>query len=554
MNEPLSPDAPLDPDDLGPDLLALVCGELEPQRAREIEARLLASPELRAERERLATEWETWTRAQAGSAPQPTRGVLDQVLAAVREEAAERRAAIAGALSPISDEHGADVVALAFGEHEGAERERAQSLLRSDTRLAAAHDEAKRFAGATREALTIEPHPGTLQELMARVARERDAHRDVQEDFDTQDLPQPGPAKRGRLHILRWLAPLAATAAIVALALNPPVRTDTRGAAHIVSGIGELGSVSTHNGGEPVDADAGAFHFDDGDVLAAKGGPMSVRVVCTPDGGEPAATGPLAPGTAEFVLEPGTRLGRVDAAHFDLLEGRVRIEAHDLADLLELRSGDSFARVTGTRFEAAAVDGRLFVIVESGSVALGRLSGPEPRQVTVGAGEQGMVDPRRVVRAALDGRANGDTFLTPIAQLSGPSQAIAAGGSLDFVATLSAGEGGAVGILGFDASEPRFFIRLKGRGEHSLLVKVQESMLSADPPAPLLNEAGKQVRGWQLDNDNPYVLRIRLDGLDLEPGMWEARLRYVSYKASASGSLWLGAVESAPVMLEVRGP
>ena len=204
------------------------------------------------------------------------------------------------------------------------------------------------------------------------------------------------------------------------------------------------------------------------------------------------------------------------------------------------------ATVTGTRFELTRVDPRLFVIVEKGSLTLRSESG-ETREIA--AGEQGMADRERVRKAPLDGRGNGDAFLTPIATLAGPADAIAPDGAVDLVATLTAGEGGPVTILRFDPSEPRFFIRLKGPGEHSLTVKVQESMLSAPPP-----DAGSDARSVRLDAENPYVLQLRLDGLGLEPGRWEARLRYVSYKTSAPDSEWLGAIESAPVLLEVRSP
>jgi len=541
----------------GPDLLAHIRGELESEDAAALEARLAESSQLRDERDRLAADWTAWTNAHDQSAPSPTRAGLDELLASVREEAAERRAAAAPPpqrrSAPLSaatdapgssDERECDVVALALGQLDGADRLRVQALVDADEALAATYAAASKLAGATRTALSIKPHPETIGRLLAQIAREGDAP----ELFDTEDVPQPTPARPGRLRILRWLAPLAATAAIVVLALQPP--TD-RGALVIAGSCthSPLSADAEARRGESVHAGEGAFHFDDGTVLEATGGPVSVRVVCSADGGEPNATGKLEAGSAEFVLQRGTRLARVDTSHFDLISGRVRIEAHDLADELELRSGGSYARVTGTRFEAAAVDGRLFVIVEEGSLVLGRHPESGPPSVTVRAGEQGMADSLRIVSAALDGRSNGDTFLTPKARLEGPSAPLAPNGTLDLVATLAAGEGGAVAILGFDPSEARFFIRLKGPGERSLLVKVQASMLSAPPPT-----ADADGRGWRLDDSTPYVLRIRLDGLDLEPGAWEARLRYLSYKAPARGTEWLGAVESAPVLLEVRSP
>ena len=44
-------------------------------------------------------------------------------------------------------------------------------------------------------------------------------------------------------------------------------------------------------------------------------------------------------------------------------------------------------------------------------------------------------------------------------------------------------------------------------------VKVQDSMLAAPPPG-----ADSGARSFRLDADTTYVLRMRLDGLDLEPG------------------------------------
>ena len=51
----------------------------------------------------------------------------------------------------------------------------------------------------------------------------------------------------------------------------------------------------------------------------------------------------------------------------------------------------------------------------------------------------------------------------------------------------------------------------------------------------------------------PDVLRLELlvPELDLEPGTWEARLRYMSYRAQSAGAMWLGVVESPPIRFEV---
>jgi len=203
--------------------------------------------------------------------------------------------------------------------------------------------------------------------------------------------------------------------------------------------------------------------------------------------------------------------------------------------------------VAGTTFEAAAVDDRLFVIVESGRVRLGR-RGARPDEVVVSAGEQGLADARRVLSAPLDGRSNGDAFLSPIPELRIASELPTANGTLELEARLAAGPGGPVTIAGFDGSVPRFLIRLKGPEGREQEIKVQESMLTE--PAPSDNDAGTGL--WRLTAEAPYRLRIRISGLDLEPGRWEARLRYLSYRTRAPDVPWLGATESEPVPFEVR--
>jgi anti-sigma factor RsiW len=537
------PDAP---DDLGPDLLALVRGELDGDRARDLEARLASSPELQAEHARLAADHAAWAEALAGDAPEPRREILDELLATVADEAAERRARLAVALSPVSEDLGADVVALALGQLHGHERTRVEARVANESRLAAEADVVRRLATATRAALALEPRPETLPALLARIAERGPAP----VIFDTQDVPAPRDARSGRLRLLGWLAPLAA-AAVLLVALQPP----PPGAARISEGTAFVGQRTEGTGGtydgEWVDSADGAFDFAYGDVIGAGTSPLTIRVACGEDGDAPTAAGPLAAGDAEFVLEPGTRLARVDAAHFDLLEGRVRITAKHLVERLEVRSGSLFARVAGTEFDVAAFDGRLFVTVDAGKVRLGR-RGPsgEAESVVLGPGEQGMADDRRVVSARLDGRTNGDAFLTPRAALKGPSRALASGAPLELTATLSVGEGGPVTIAGFDASVPLFLVRLKGPEGRAHEIKVQESMLQE--PAPVDRGDDAPPAGlWRLTGDRPYELRLAIPDLVLEPGRWEARLRYMSYRVRESAAPWLGAVESEPVSFEV---
>jgi anti-sigma factor RsiW len=145
------------PDDLGPDLLAHVRGELEAERVAAIDALLAASSELRTEHARLAADHAAWAQALAERAPPPRRATLDALLAAVSGEAAERRARAAVAGSPrddtaLDDDVCADAVALALDQLDGDDRQRIERLVGADPRLAHAADVAGRLAAATRTA------------------------------------------------------------------------------------------------------------------------------------------------------------------------------------------------------------------------------------------------------------------------------------------------------------------------------------------------------------------------------------------------------------------
>ena len=538
------------PDDAhdGADLLAYVRGELEPARAAEIEAHLSASPTLRSAHEQLAADHETWSRALNAEAPQPLPETLETLLATISDEAAERRAAVAIALSPVAAERGADAVALAMDVLAPDESKRVADLVASDARLADEVAAARDLATATRAAFALNPLPETLPRLLAEIAAVGPAP--VQ--FDSQDIPAPAHRPPGRLRLLGWLAPLAAAAVLfMALQPTPP------GSAHVREGIAVLGHRNGDNGAsheaEWVDATDGAFDLDYGSVIGARGGPLTIRVACGAAGGSPSFDGPLEAGEAEFALEPGARLARIDAAHFELLEGRLRVAAHELGRRLEVRAGVLYATATGTRFDVASVDGRLFVIVEEGSVRLGR-RGAAPAERDVHAGEQGLVDAERLTSGPLDGRSNGDAFLTPRALLSGGAAKLRSGAALEIEAELAIGDGGPVYIAGFDASAPLFLVRLKGPEGREHEVKVQESMLTSLPPTDPTPDIARHG-AWHLTAERPYRLSLRIPGLDLEPGRWEARLRYMSYSSTYSArspvSPWLGATESAPISFEV---
>ncbi len=545
---PPDPPPPRDDDELssaertGADLLAHVRGELDPARRAEIDALLAGSPELRRERERLSRDDAAWRAALQGAGLAPRPGGLDRLLGLVAEEAAERRAERVLARSPVDAELGADLVALALGQLSGDERERVERAAAREPRLRAEVEAALRFAHETREALRIEPSARAWEALRTSFRADHVAAAEPPYDpgFDTQDVPIPTLSVRGRGRVLRWAAPLAAAAAVAAIALFP---RDPEGAVVTVGqGILEQWHAGAREPGLPRPWVSGTFRFENDEVLEAALEPLTVRVACGA-GAAPPVSGALPDGCAEFALDPGARLRRRDESHFELLAGRVTVQAERLGDALEISSGALFARVRGTRFAATAAGGRLVAVVAEGEVELGRDSGPEPRTVLLRAGDQGLVDAERLlVRDAASGT---DAFLAPRAELE-LGATPRAGAPLELEAVLVAGDAGAVEIASFDDALPLFTLRLRDPAGRTREIKLQRSMLAA--PAPV--DPG-DTGVWRLDGDRPYRLRLRVAAADLEPGAWEARLLYTSYRTRSRGAEWLGHVESAALAFEV---
>ncbi len=538
-DRPQPADPPHDAEGPGPDLLAHVRGELPPARAADLERRLAASPELRAERERLAADHAAWC-AVGSAGPTPRPETLPRLLAAVGSEAAQRRFAAAEARAAVPDELGGDVIALALGALDPSERERVQALVDADATLRDTLRMTRRLVESTQRAVAIRPRPEVWQALSSLVAAEGPAP----VHFDTRDIPAPGRARRRPGRVLRLLPPLvAAAAAVVLFFVGAPDPT----AARVMAGAGTMiprliADVQTAAVG--LDPERGTFRFRDGDVLEALTEPLTVRVTCRSDAAAPALERPAADGTAEFVLEPGARLLRSDSAHFDLLAGRLLVTAHDLGGQLEVRAGRLYAEVAGTRFTVTFTEKRLVAVVHEGVVVLGR-RGADAESTRLEAGQQGLVDADRLLVSAADAREPGAAFLTPVAQLAREGQAIARGAPLELTATLRAGAGGPVRIAAFDASVPLFLVRLKGPEGREHEVKIQDAMLTAPRP-----DTGDEPT-WRLSPNAPYALRLSIGGLDLEPGRWEARLRYMSYRTRSQGAEWLGVVESEPVSFEV---
>lgn len=85
-------------------------------------------------------------------------------------------------------------------------------------------------------------------------------------------------------------------------------------------------------------------------------------------------------------------------------------------------------------------------------------------------------------------------------------------------------------------------MRLKGPDGRSFEVKVQRSMLGTPPGTdPLL----------RLAPGAPLRLRMRIPGLSLDPGTWQASLRVQAYGGRSDGAEWHGTAESPSVSFQV---
>jgi hypothetical protein len=298
--------------------------------------------------------------------------------------------------------------------------------------------------------------------------------------------------------------------------------------------------------GRRIDRTTGEVRLRPGDAVAAADRPVEVRLRFD---GRRVEEGGEEPGAGEVRvrLQPGTRLVRVKGDEFDLREGRVTVHAGPLDARLTIRHGALYASIVGTRFDAAVVGERLVVAVAEGRVEVGRTSDGAPRDGAdesraIGSGEEALVSATKLLVRKSDGTSAVDAFLAPRLTLAAPEARIARGAVLALDAELAAGDGGEVSVRAFDDSDPRVLVRLKGPDGRTLEVKVQRSMLADPLPA------SPSVR---LEEGRPYRLRVRMGGLDLPPGRWEASLRYQSYGTRPDGSEWHGTVESGPATFEV---
>jgi hypothetical protein len=296
-----------------------------------------------------------------------------------------------------------------------------------------------------------------------------------------------------------------------------------------------------------------SFAFGEGDEIFAGHGELSIRLSLKARDAAPAPGGPSlnrgpsengpAAGAVEMRLLPGARVRRVGADEVELVAGVVDVAAGPLSGPFAIRGGRGAGRavVKGTRFVASTADERMVVVVREGVVELGRVGGAagSPATESLAAGEQGLVDPERLLRRSADARADGDAFLAPRVALSRGA------GPFDLEATLTAGDGGPVSIVAFDEAYPTFVLSVRSDGAPQREIKVQRSMLVGTVPT----RGGKGV--WLLSEETPYRLTISLAGIGLEPGRYRAGIRYMSYRRHGDGAEWLGVASSAPVDFEV---
>jgi len=359
------------------------------------------------------------------------------------------------------------------------------------------------------------------------------------------ELPAPATRRRSLSRTLAMFVPLAAAAGVfVAIVLSSRgERAELlRGDGEFLPG-GESGDASALVGAEG----APSFRFAVGDEIVGGPGGLAVRLALAPREGA-ASTNGVAPGRVELTLRSGARVRRAGASDVELVAGILDVAAGPLGRTFTVRGGGGaeFAVIKGTRFVATSAEDRLVVVVREGAVELGRvdrLSGAVGPSETLAAGEQGLVDPRRLLRrpadARADGRDDGDAFLAPRAELvRGPAP-------LEFAATLSVGDGGPVSIVALDDAYPNFVVRVRAKDAPDREIKLQRAMLTS--PTPSAGPAG----AWRLAADAPYRIAFSLAGIGLPAGRYDASIRYMSYRRHGDGAEWLGVAESGRTEFEV---
>ena len=424
---------------------------------------------------------------------------------------------------------GEDLVALALGQLPADAAARVEAHLAACAPCLAEMTATRSLVGLARAVPMAAPSAGAEERLLAAVRADR--HHDV-----AHDVPPPVAKPRRVSRALSMFLPLAAAASVlVAMVLTARERP-----VQVIDGEGFLYSCGDEAlPGRALGRSLAEFRFRDGDEIASGSAALCVRLTLAAGTATSSATEPAA-GSVELTLAPGARVVRRAPYDVELVAGSIDVAAGPLATPFVVHAPPGYAAVRGTRFSATTSEQRLVVSVREGSVEIGVKGAAN---TVLSAGQEGLVDADRLLTRPRDGRRAGQGFLTPIARLR-PIPAPNASGQERLRASLDVGEGGPVSILPFDDSEPRFLLRLKGDDGREREVKLQRAMLVAAPPV-------SGGRTWRLTQDHGYELVIEPGALGVVPGRYEARLRYMSYRARSDGAEWLGVAESDPVSIEV---
>lgn len=560
-------------EDRGPDLLARALGQVPADTSPELEAHLAACTACRIEADACAVTVRASAPAAQSSPAGAPADLRRRILDAVRDDAGERRAAAAVDAARSCPDVREDIPLLVLGQLDAAERAKVEAHASACGACADERDATERLVSASRRAMRDESAAELRTRVLAAVRGAR-----------TGDVPPPPPSlrvldarsARRRAWRISMLVPLSAAAALLAaIAFTAPAvslhvqddsdarfvpRRESAGTDALVPDV-------------RIARDTGEVSIRPGEGIASGDRPVSVRMRL---GGRRAAAPGDAPGAGEvrLRLQPHTRLIRRDDEVFELVSGRLAVHAGRLEARFTIRHGRHSAAIVGTRFEAAVVGSRLVVSVAEGRVDLGTDGGDSGR---FGAGEDGLagdtgdapavngsdgvagaaggtVPTSRTVllRRRSDGTPPWEAFLAPVATLAAGSAKIGAGDPLVLEAALDAGPAGAVTILVLEDSDPRFLVRLKGPDGLLREVKVERSMVDDGATAPAAPSGARpSPTTVRLEPRRPYRLRLRIEGLSLEPGRWEASLRYQSYGGRGDRAEWHGSVESAPIGFEV---
>lgn len=544
---------------------ALAVGGTGQEEASALDAHLAGCAPCRDELERLRRVTGAAAEADAlRAAAAPPPALLGTLLATVRDEARERRhdaalearaAALAAAAPTSSADCGRlreEIPALVLGHLDAAEAARVTAHLAACAPCDAERAVFGRLLAAQRAApRTAVPADGLTRLLGAVRAETASAGASADDESGGSHRLRSVPGRRRPRWFRLAFSAVAAAAVIAAILLAP----NAGGGARVCCDAGLIlrpqPVAGTSAAPRHIGRDAGAFPFREGDELETTSEPAVVKlaIAAAPGDGEAAADGELV-----ISLAPSTRVSRSAADAIELRAGAIGIRAGHLAAPFRITHGDLYASIVGTELDVDLLPGaepRLLVLVRSGSVEVGR-GGATP--ITIGPGRAAVVGTDVLRDVAAGGLSARDAILAPKLVLVSAKDRVWSDAPLEFVARFETRLPTPVTIAAIDGNEPRLLLGLSRGGGREREVKIQRSMIvdgAADRPSV------RVVPG------RPTEMRLRIDGLTLEPGVWEARLRYHAMNASTdgtgrpadpSGALgieWSGAVESRPVQFEI---